>query len=48
MSKLKDRVPAGVVTGEKVQEVFAYAKANEFALPAANVIGTDSINAVLE
>lgn len=48
MSKLKDRVPAGVVTGEKVQEVFAYAKANEFALPAANVIGTDSVNAVLE
>jgi fructose-bisphosphate aldolase class II len=48
MSALKDRVPAGVVTGEKVQEVFAYAKANEFALPAANVIGTDSVNAVME
>lgn len=48
MSTLKDRVPAGVVTGEKVQEVFAYAKANEFALPAANVVGTDSVNAVME
>ena len=48
MSALKDQVSAGVVTGEKVQEVFAYAKANEFALPAANVIGTDSANAVME
>jgi len=48
MSKLKDRIPAGVVTGEQVQEIFAHAKANQFALPAANVVGSDSVNAVLE
>ncbi len=39
---------AGVITGEQVQEVFAYAKAHQFALPAANVVGTNSANGVLE
>ncbi len=48
MSSLKETIPAGVVTGDKVQEIFAYAKANNFALPAANVVGTNSVNAVLE
>lgn len=48
MSTLGERIPAGVVTGVQVQEVFAHAKANQFALPAANVIGTDSVNAVME
>jgi fructose-bisphosphate aldolase class II len=48
MSALKDKIPAGVVTGDKVQEIFAQAKANNFALPAANVVGTNSVNAVLE
>jgi fructose-bisphosphate aldolase class II len=38
----------GVVTGDNVQKVFAYAKKNQFALPAANVVGNDSVNAVLE
>jgi len=41
-------LPAGVITGDSVQQVFAYAKANQFALPAANVVGTDSVNAALE
>ena len=41
-------LPAGVVTGDQVQEIFAHAKANQYALPAANVIGTNSVNAVLE
>ncbi len=41
-------LPAGVITGEQVQAVFAHAKANQFALPAANVVGTNSVNAVLE
>ncbi len=45
---LKDQIPAGVVTGDKVQELFAYAKAHQFALPAANVTGTDTVNSVLE
>ncbi|MGR8933000.1 MAG: class II fructose-bisphosphate aldolase [Gammaproteobacteria bacterium] len=43
-----DVVKPGVVTGEDVQKIFAVCKANRFALPAVNVIGTDSINAVLE
>lgn len=41
-------ISAGVVTGEQVQEIFAYAKAQQFALPAANVVGSNSVNAVLE
>lgn len=48
MSSLRSQVPAGVVTGDNVQKVFAHAKANGFALPAANVVGTNSVNAVLE
>jgi len=46
--KISDVVKAGVVTGEDVQKIFAICKANQFALPAVNVINTDSINAVLE
>lgn len=38
----------GVVTGDAVQELFEAAKAHQFALPAVNVIGTNSINAVME
>ncbi len=48
MSKLLDVVKPGVVAGADVQKVFGVAKANKFALPAVNVISTDSINAVLE
>jgi fructose-bisphosphate aldolase class II len=48
MTALKDLVPAGVITGDDVQTVFNYAKANAFALPAVNVIGSNSINAVME
>jgi fructose-bisphosphate aldolase, class II len=46
--KISDIVKPGVVTGEDVQRVFAACKAGKFALPAVNVISTDSINAVLE
>jgi fructose-bisphosphate aldolase class II len=46
--KIFDKVKPGVVTGDDVQEVFRIARANGFALPAVNVVGTDSINAVLE
>src|SRR5690606_11520765 len=38
----------GVVTGDAVQELFEIAKTHKFALPAVNVIGTDSIKAVME
>lgn len=38
----------GVLTGDQVQELFEIAKQHNFALPAVNVIGTNSINAVME
>jgi len=47
-TKVLDAVKPGVLYGEDVQKVFQIAKENQFALPAVNVVGTDSINAVLE
>ncbi|PID91027.1 MAG: class II fructose-bisphosphate aldolase [Bacteroidetes bacterium] len=47
-NKIFDAVKPGVVTGDDVQKVFAIAKENEYALPAVNVVGTNSVNAVLE
>ena len=44
MSKFK----AGVITGDKLQEVFADAKKNQYALPAVNVTNTSTVNAVME
>lgn len=41
-------IKPGVATGKEVQEIFKYAKSKNFALPAVNVIGSSSINAVLE
>ncbi len=38
----------GVLFGDDVQALFNYANENNFALPAVNVIGTNSVNAVLE
>ncbi|SFS46828.1 class II fructose-bisphosphate aldolase [Sphingobacterium wenxiniae] len=38
----------GVLTGDQVQELFEIAKQHKFALPAVNIIGTNSINAVME
>ncbi len=49
MSKgILDIVKPGVLFGEDVQKVYAHAKEVGFAIPAVNVIGTDSINAILE
>ncbi len=42
------KIKPGVVTGDKVQELFKIAQANNFALPAVNVIGSHSLNGVLE
>jgi len=39
---------AGVLFGEEVKELLDHAKANEFALPAVNCIGTSSVNATLD
>jgi fructose-bisphosphate aldolase class II len=46
--KISDYVGAGVVTGDDVQKIFEIAKANEFALPAVNVVGSSSMNAAME
>ncbi|CAN5462062.1 class II fructose-bisphosphate aldolase [soil metagenome] len=48
MSDTRNDFAPGVITGPEVKEVFALAKAEGFALPAANVIGTNSMNAVME
>ena len=47
-NKILDVVKPGVVTGEDVQKVFEIAKQNEYAIPAVNVVGTNSVNAVIE
>ncbi len=39
---------AGVVFGEELETLLQDAKQNEFAMPAVNCIGTNSINATLE
>lgn len=39
---------AGVLFGEELEALLKDAKTNEFALPAVNTIGTNSINATLE
>ncbi len=39
---------AGVLFGNELEALYNDAKSNNFALPAVNTIGTDSINAVLE
>ncbi len=43
-----DIVKPGVLSGSEAKKLFAYAKANKFAIPAVNIIGTDSVNAILE
>jgi fructose-bisphosphate aldolase class II len=41
-------IKPGVATGKTVQDLFKLAKAKKFAIPAVNVIGSNTINAVLE
>jgi len=48
MDKVLEVVKPGVVTGDDVQKIFAIAAKNQFAIPAVNVVGSNSINAVLE
>ncbi|MCD4730159.1 MAG: class II fructose-bisphosphate aldolase [Bacteroidales bacterium] len=43
-----NNVKPGVISGDDVQKVLAIAKKNQFAIPAVNVVSTDSVNAVLE
>jgi fructose-bisphosphate aldolase class II len=48
MGKIAENVKAGVVTGSDVQFIFEVAKENKFALPAVNVVGSSSVNAIME
>jgi fructose-bisphosphate aldolase, class II len=48
MTKISDKIQPGVVSGDDVQFIFEQAKAKKFAMPAVNVVGSNSINSVLE
>ena len=48
MTKVSEVVKAGVATGDAVQKIFELAKAGNYALPAVNVVNTDTVNSVLE
>ena len=45
---MSHNIKPGVATGKEVQAIFRLAKEKGFALPAVNVIGSNSINGVLE
>jgi fructose-bisphosphate aldolase class II len=47
-TSLVDQFPAGVISGEKMVELLNVAQEKEFAIPGANVTGTNTINAVME
>lgn len=39
---------SGVLFGNEITELYKYANENDFAIPAVNVVGTNTVNAVLE
>jgi fructose-bisphosphate aldolase class II len=45
---MSHNIKPGVATGYEVQEIFKLAKEKAFALPAVNVVGSNTINTVLE
>lgn len=45
---MSHNIKPGVATGKEVQAIFKHAKDNSYALPAVNVIGSNTINSVLE
>ncbi len=45
---MSHQIKPGVATGNEVQAIFKLAKEKAFALPAVNVVGSNSINGVLE
>ena len=45
---MSKKFPGGVATGDAVQAILNDALENEYALPAVNVVGTNTVNAVLE
>ncbi|WP_185865143.1 class II fructose-bisphosphate aldolase [Blattabacterium cuenoti] len=42
------KFPYGVITGNLVKDIFEYAKEKSFAIPAVNVIGSNTMNAAME
>lgn len=46
--KISSKIAPGVVSGDDLQEIFRIAKQEGFAIPAVNVVGTNSVNAVME
>ena len=46
--KILSHMEPGVIFGQDVKKVFELAKKNEFAIPAVNVTGTNTINGVME
>jgi len=46
--KISSIVKPGVAWGEDLPKIFKIAKENNFALPAVNAVGHDSINAIME
>ncbi len=42
------KIKPGILSGKAVQELFNIAKQNNFAIPAVNVVGSNTVNAVLE
>jgi len=46
--KNSQKLKPGVATGNDLKEIFRIAKQEKFALPAVNVVGSNSINAVME
>lgn len=45
---LQNKFVPGVVFGDQLLELYKLAKANNFAIPGANVIGSNSVNACME
>ncbi|MBQ4859976.1 class II fructose-bisphosphate aldolase [Pseudoalteromonas sp. MMG007] len=48
MEHLASAILPGVIVGDEVSVVYEHARANQYALPAVNVVSTTSINATLE
>jgi len=45
---MSHKIKPGVATGDEIQEIFRYAKAKGFALPAVNVTSSSTVNGVME
>ena len=48
MANKELKLQPGVIFGDDLKSLFDFANGNAFAIPAVNVVGTNSVNAVLE